>query len=178
MKTLSAGEAFHLQELTESSGGNEMDMKELANITEHTFQGFHRKCQNMIHQFQEELQSVIRLHQSSRTHRRIDLLEVMCSSQSSLTDQMQFRGGRAMRFGLAEGDLSNRASRMKLFQWMVMYQPRNLWYSPECGPWSAWSIIVADQLRCRDVSVSACHWPSHALGTASRKLHVLAAHYV
>ncbi len=30
-------------------------------------------------------------------------------------------------------------SRKKLFQSMVRYQPQNLWYSPECAPWCAWS---------------------------------------
>ena len=70
---------------------------------------------------------------------RIDVLEVMCSEHSEITKQTLHLGGKAFRFGLAEGDLREVSSRKKLFQSMIRYQPQNLWFSPVCAPWCAWS---------------------------------------
>ena len=70
---------------------------------------------------------------------RLDVLEVMCSSSSEITSQTLHLGGKASRFGLAEGDLSKEESRKKLFQILVRQQPQNVWHSPVCAPWCAWS---------------------------------------
>ena len=72
---------------------------------------------------------------------KLDLLEVMCSSESELVKQATLMGGRAKRFGLAEGDLQTVSGRQKLFFTLVTQDPKSLWYSPECGPWSRWSVL-------------------------------------
>eukprot|EP00434_Breviolum_minutum_P029213 symbB.v1.2.025839.t2/scaffold2536.1/size76742/5 len=66
-------------------------------------------------------------------------LSVMCSPESELTNQMLSLGGSAMRFGKAEGDLNTTDGRGNLFQKLVRYRPRNVWFSPDCGPWCLWS---------------------------------------
>lgn len=40
---------------------------------------------------------------------------------------------------LVHRHLSTTHGRQKLFQERVVHHPRHLWYSPVCGPWSAWS---------------------------------------
>ena len=59
---------------------------------------------------------------------RLHLLEVFCHEASELTKQVQLLGGRANRFGRAQGDLKTKEQR-----------PRHIWFSPTCGPWSAWN---------------------------------------
>ena len=101
---------------------------------------FHRVIQNMIRKFQGELEMVIK--QESRfpmKHHCLDLLEVMCSPHSELVAQTQALGGKAQRWSLEDGDLSTVQGRRKLFQVMVRHVPKNLWYSPMCGPWSKFS---------------------------------------
>lgn len=93
-----------------------------------------------IQQFEKEYQQVKSIL-SSISHRRLDLLEVMCSDQSELVNQVRAQGGRAERFGKTEGDLSQKEARLKLFKTICMYRPKNLWYSPECGPWSKWNVF-------------------------------------
>ena len=61
------------------------------------------------------------------------------SSESELVKQADLLGGRARRFGLAEGDLNTVSGRAKLFEWLILYNPEHVWYSPECGPWGKWS---------------------------------------
>ena len=92
----------------------------------------------LIQQYQGELDSCLKSVQH-QSHRRLDLLEVMCSSESELTKQMLHLGGSAMRFGRTEGDLKTPEGRKQLFLLMCRYQPRNIWYSPDCGPWCLWS---------------------------------------
>ena len=65
----------------------------------------------------------------------------MSFSDSELTKQTIAMGGRAKRFGLAEGDLQTSAGRHTVFFQMVAQDPKNLWYSPVCGPWSCWSVL-------------------------------------
>ena len=48
-------------------------------------------------------------------------------------------GGTAVRFGLTQGDLHTTEGRSKLFQAVGRHQPRNIWMSPICKPWSGWS---------------------------------------
>ena len=109
-------------------------------IADADHKGFHSRCKRLIQQFETELQTAIHQVRSERmTAPSIDLLEVMCSAQSELVRQAQHTGHRAQRFGLAEGDLSTKAGRQKLFQILVRHRPKNLWYSPVCGPWGSWS---------------------------------------
>ena len=69
----------------------------------------------------------------------IDILEVFCGPNSQLTHQCQQMGHRAMRFGLAEGDLQTAEGRQRLFHVIKTHRPRHIWFSPKCGPWSSWS---------------------------------------
>lgn len=96
-----------------------------------------KKIQQLIRKFQGELDSCVQ--GSFTSHRRLDLMEVMCSPESELTNQMLSLGGSAMRFGKAEGDLNTTDGRRNLFQKLVRYRPRNIWFSPDCGPWCLWS---------------------------------------
>ena len=45
----------------------------------------------------------------------IDLLEVFCSEKGNLTNQVNQLGGRAIRFGLPQGDLQTAEGRKALF---------------------------------------------------------------
>ena len=97
---------------------------------------YHRRIQRMVKQFQSELDQVIQQNQKNKFRLpQLDLFEVMCSSDSELTKQMSSIGGRSKRFGLAEGDLQTAAGRRRMFQVLTTQNPKNLWYSPECGPW-------------------------------------------
>lgn len=66
----------------------------------HHEQSFKSVVQKLVAQFTAELKTVNspRLHQ-----RRLDLLEVMCHSDSELTKQTLRLGGKAQRFGLEQG---------------------------------------------------------------------------
>ena len=52
---------------------------------------------------------------------------------------MQNLGKAAQRISLDQADLSTVEGRQFLFQRVLMYKPKNIWYSPTCGPWSSWS---------------------------------------
>ena len=69
----------------------------------------------------------------------IDLLEVFRSSNSSLTDQVNKQGGKAMRFEYCQGDLQTTEGRRNLFAQVARHRPKHVWLSPRCGPWSYWS---------------------------------------
>ena len=71
--------------------------------------------------------------------KKLDLLEVFCSQNSSLTNQVNQLGGSAKRFGLDQGDLMKPEGRRELFSILIRHQPHNIWMSPTCGPWSKWS---------------------------------------
>ena len=70
---------------------------------------------------------------------RIQLLEVFCHEHSELTKQVRNLGGKAVRIGKAQGDLSTSEGRAVLFESVFMERPKHIWYSPTCSPWCAWS---------------------------------------
>lgn len=70
---------------------------------------------------------------------QLDLLEVFCSDNSTLTDQTNRLGGNAMRFGLSQGNLQTSEGRKKVFDAVCRYRPKHVWVSPTCKPWSKWS---------------------------------------
>ena len=115
----------------------------------------------MVKQFQSELDQVIQQNQKNKFRLpQLDLFEVMCSSDSELTKQMSSIGGRSKRFGLAEGDLQTAAGRRRMFQVLTTQNPKNLWYSPECGPWvcghgSVWKPPIG--LMWRNESLHGLH---------------------
>ena len=57
-------------------------------------------------------------------------MEVFCSPDSELTRQMQNLGKAAQRISLDQADLSTVEGRQFLFQRVLMYKPKNIWYSP------------------------------------------------
>ena len=71
--------------------------------------------------------------------------EVMCSSNSPITQQVLRCGHSAFRFGLEQGDLSTSTGRHELFTLIARHRPKHLWYSPTCGPWSSWSQLNASR---------------------------------
>ena len=69
----------------------------------------------------------------------IDVLEVYCSAESELTQQANYSGLIARRFGLRQGDLATFAGRCALYEVIWKGRPRHIWMSPKCGPWSNWN---------------------------------------
>lgn len=101
-------------------------------------QMFQRQFQEMIIQLEGEFDKV--QQQKFRIkHPQITLMEVFCSSNSELTQQVRNLGKGAQRMSLDQADLSTQEGRQKLFEQVLMYRPKNIWFSPTCGPWSAWS---------------------------------------
>ena len=95
---------------------------------------FSKEFQHWVTVFEKEINTVRRLNFDAVKIRRLDLLEVMCSSESELTKQVNQHHGQAQRFGLSEGDLRKPEARIRLFQMIMLRCPKHLWYSPECGP--------------------------------------------
>ena len=71
--------------------------------------------------------------------------EVMCSSNSPITQQVLRCGHSAFRFGIEQGDLATSTGRHDLFTLIARHRPKHLWYSPTCGPWSSWSQLNASK---------------------------------
>ena len=67
------------------------------------------------------------------------LFEVFCGPSSQLSHQCQRLGFKAVRFGTEQCDLQTFEGRRFLFEQVLSQQPQHLWFSPTCGPWSAWS---------------------------------------
>ena len=80
-------------------------------------------------------------HHSMNSSQRLDLLEVFCGPQSQLTHQSQQLGYKAERFSHLQGDLQTCSGRNLLFQKLVKCRPKNVWFSPTCGPWSGFSCL-------------------------------------
>ena len=70
---------------------------------------------------------------------RSELIEIYCSQDSQLTNNMQKLNGDAERFGLRQGDLSTRSGRCRLYDRLLIKQPRHLWMSPRCKAWCRWN---------------------------------------
>ena len=96
-----------------------------------------KQLKQLIDQFSQELQHVI--SNTTPMGKPYELGEIMCSENSPLTHQVLQLGKKAFRFGYAQGDLSQECGRASLFRLMARHQPKHVWYSPTCGPWSAWS---------------------------------------
>lgn len=90
----------------------------------------------LIQKYTSELEEVI---QNVRPSGNLyDLFEVFCGEKSQITHQCQKQQGLAMRFGLPD-DLQSTKGRQHLFTQLVSKDPENIWFSPVCRPWSAWS---------------------------------------
>ena len=67
--------------------------------------------------------------------RPLDLLEIYCSPNSTITTFVNKRGGHAMRFTKEDGDLNSEEGVQKLWLWIYLYEPRHIWMAPECRLW-------------------------------------------
>lgn len=81
----------------------------------------------------------------TRGQKKINALEVYSGPQSQLTQQVNNVGLKGERFGYQQGDLKTQAGRYLLFTKIIEGQPEDVWYSPECRPWSAWSFFNSSQ---------------------------------
>ena len=111
--------------------------------------GERRRLSKLVQQFEHEFECFQKEH-CRNFRKRIALLEVFCSKDSPLTHQVRSLGGQSIRHGLAEGDLQTLEGRRALFEVLNLYEPENIWVSPECGPWSSWMSLNA----CKSVE----HW--------------------
>ena len=64
---------------------------------------------NLVFQIEKELERVQHITKVLGT--TMNLFEVFCSDESTLTDQVNNQGGKAMRFGLSQGDLQDAEGR-------------------------------------------------------------------
>ena len=97
----------------------------------------------LIEKFTKEFQTV--QDQCHAIGKPFVLGEIFCSSQSPLTHQVHQLEGQAFRHGEDQGDLATTEGRQKLFQKICMHNPKHLWFSPTCGPWSSWSSLNASR---------------------------------
>ena len=76
---------------------------------------------------------------------QLDILEVYAYPNSQLTEVAQKCGLRARRFTREDGDLSTWAGQIELLVQVMLFRPKHVWLSPECGPWSAWNRFNASR---------------------------------
>ena len=98
-----------------------------------------RRFQDLVSRYQSELDSLLSTIDGSSSKKKVDLLEVFCSPQSMLTHQCQQMAYRAIRFSPEQGNLQSQEGRQLLFNHFFDFDPKNVWFSPTCGPWSGWS---------------------------------------
>ena len=106
---------------------------------------------------------------------RLDLLEVMCYSDCEMVKQAQNLGARAQQFSLLQGDLRQASARHKLALSIMLHRPKNLWYSPDCGPWSMWNFLHSQKSLELDEKITQKHFESIwqiALGVCLYRLQV------
>eukprot|EP00435_Cladocopium_sp_Y103_P017364 s1359_g4.t1 len=70
---------------------------------------------------------------------KLDLLEIYCEKESTLTTVMNQLGLKAKRFTREDGDLSTAEGREKLWRMIDQEQPLNIWVAPECKFWGNFS---------------------------------------
>ena len=92
---------------------------------------------------------------------QLDVLEVYAYPNSQLTGVAQACGLKAKRFTLEDGDLRTSEGRANLLFMIMVYRPKHVWMSPECGPWSSWN-----RFQCKSQSRML---PEDSSGTVSRQ---------
>ena len=103
-----------------------------------------KRFYQLLTQYSQELsscQSTFNQKSTKRSQGIRTVFEVFCGSSSQLSQQCQQLGMTAVRFSRDRCDLQSHEGRQVLFQELIGYQPRHLWFSPSCGPWSGWSNI-------------------------------------
>ena len=97
------------------------------------------KFQRLINQYTDELRNI--QANTNVSTKRTDVFEVFCGNESQLTKQSQQLGFRADRFSRQQGDLQTTEGRHLLFQRISHQNPKNIWFSPSCGPWSGFACL-------------------------------------
>ena len=92
-------------------------------------QRFHRQFQEIVMQIEEEF-SVIQQQEFKIQHKQATLLEVFCSPNSELTQQVRNQRKDAYRMSLDQADLSTQNGRQVLFKHVMMYNPRTYGSAP------------------------------------------------
>ena len=103
-----------------------------------------KRFYQLLSQYSQELsscQSILNQKATKKSQGVRTVFEVFCGSSSQLSQQCQQLGLTAVRFSRDRCDLQSSEGRNLLFQELITYQPRHLWFSPSCGPWSGWSNI-------------------------------------
>ena len=76
-------------------------------------------------------------------------LDIYAYPNSQLTEVAQACGLKAKRFTLEDGDLRTSEGRTNLLLTVLLHQPKHVWLSPECGPWSPWNRFNASRsMQC------------------------------
>ena len=92
----------------------------------------------------------------SATKCKLDVLEIYCEPLSRLTSVAQSMGLKARRFSRSEGDLSTPEGVAALWKVIYDYSPRDIWMSPNCGPWGNFSRLnMCRSLATRDKILAA-----------------------
>ena len=97
----------------------------------------HQQLLRLVKQIQRELEDAKRSFKTQRP--RLDMLEVFADEGSQLTRQCQALGLQAVRLGRHDGDFETVGGRVAIWKQVLQGQPRHIWYSPVCSPWSAWA---------------------------------------
>ena len=70
---------------------------------------------------------------------KLDLLEVYCEEDSTLTKMAEVAGFKVMRFTRQDDDLSAQGGRDKLSRIVTEMNPKHICTAPECKPWGSLS---------------------------------------
>ncbi len=97
------------------------------------------KFNQLVQQYQREYNDIA--SQCLEKGPRVDIMEIFCGPDSQLSHQCQQLGFRAVRFGKEQCDLQTRHGREQVFRSLHHRNPKNVWFSPTCGPWSKWSSL-------------------------------------
>ena len=103
------------------------------------------EIENNLEQIKKKHPSIVRAPLKSEKltpSRPVDLLEVYCEPNSQLTQQVTKLGGCALRFTIQDGDLRTSEGINKLWMWVHMYEPRNIWVAPECKFWGSFQGLI------------------------------------
>lgn len=76
---------------------------------------------------------------------RCFVLEIYANDHSPLTEMVNARGLKAVRFTRADGDLATPKGRQMLWQLIDKLQPEHIFVAPECGPWGGWNRLNASK---------------------------------
>ena len=119
------------------TNAGDMDVEDQIHVCTNQ-QELQKKFNNILNMITQEFQEVHKYAHQSQS-KTLHILEVFCSEGSEIAKQANNMGYRGRRFSRAQGDLSTPAGRRELFRVVCSEKPKDIWFSPTCGPWSSWS---------------------------------------